>query len=136
MEDTNSAYTNPNTKADAKAHQTTTKAVTNPTIPSTAHPTQLLQLHQKELLPRNEKAIADGGYNDAKSFKICDVFGEEISSIIRDRHDTANRRLKRLKSDGGVVRHRVHKHGLIVHTVKRICQMELALESNLFSLNW
>ena len=88
----------------------------------------------KKLLRVEEIAIADGGYRDYKCVKNYHRFGNEKSATFRARHETANGRLKKFNSVGGIVRYRIHKHGLIMHAVARICQMEITYESPLFEM--
>ena len=82
----------------------------------------------KNLLHADEKVLADGGYQDVKCVKNYHQFGNEKSATLRARHETANGRFKRFNSVGGIIRHGIHKHGLIMHAVTRICQIELTYE--------
>ena len=89
----------------------------------------------KRKLRRYEIVIADGGYNDAKCEKTPSFFGRELSSRIRARHETCNRKFKTFNCLKPNFRHGLDKHGLCFHEVANIIQMDILCGRELFKLN-
>ena len=84
-------------------------------------------------LETNEIVVADSGYNHVKCQKNPEIFGD-LSSTIRARHETCNRRFKVFNVLGNRFRHNLNKHSLCFHAVAKIVQLDILSGRPLFHI--
>ena len=87
----------------------------------------------KKILLPGEYVVKDRGYRDNMCKCSCKNESSDIFSMVRARHETVNRGLKKFGVLGDRFRHSIGKHSMCVHAVGYLVQLSINYGNSLFS---
>jgi hypothetical protein len=88
----------------------------------------------------NEKVLADGGYNDQRTY--CETptghnnSDQRMKQVARARHETINRRLKQFTILSQVYRNDRKKHMFVFHAICNIVQLDITIGNAPFEVQY